>query len=285
MEAVRSLFSESSELLNPETVFLRCSDTQRAEVRQTLLRLLMMEEGDGLKQSSEGLRLLGPWGDQPLDVISDGYKNTTRWILDLVGRLALANRDVAQGGILLMDEIEQHLHPRWQRYFIQRIRSAFPGFQLISTTHTPLTAGGASDVSSSQVVLLRLDDNGVAEKHQVLASEFAGMHAGQLLTSLFGLFTTRSPRTANNLERYAWLLGEERTPAVKQELADLKKELEMAWSLGENALSREVEKVVAEEVKRRFEEARQKVDPSLIDLEVRRQVHNVYSSDSSETSA
>jgi hypothetical protein len=42
---------------------------------------------------------------------------------------------------------------------------------------------------------------------------------------------------------------------------------------------------VAEEVKRRFEEARQKVDPSLIDLEVRRQVHKVYSSDSSETSA
>ena len=81
------------------------------------------------------------------------------------------------------------------------------------------------------------------------------------------------------VERYAWLLGREQTGAEKAELNQLKQSLEQAWSVGENDLAREVADVVAAEVKKRYEAAKKEVDPSLIDLEVQRQVHDVFSDD------
>jgi len=77
----------------------------------------------------------------PVDQLSDGYRNMLALILDFSRRLALANPDwdnpLAAPGILLIDEIELHLHPRWQQIIIPRLRQIFPGTQLIVGTHSP----------------------------------------------------------------------------------------------------------------------------------------------------
>lgn len=277
MEAVSSLFSGDAELLNPEYVFSRRSDSEREQVQQVLMNLLMLDNDVyDIRQSEQGLQLRGPWGEQLLESISDGYRSTTQWVLDVMGRTLLAQRALDAGGILLIDEIEQHLHPRWQRHVIQRIRTHFPNFQLISTTHTPLTVSGLTDIESSQLVLLDLNEEGVAQKQQVHASAFRGMRADQLLTATFGLFTTQSPKVARDLERYSWLLSVKRTEIENAELIELKKNLEQAWSLAENEIAAEVADAVTAEVKKRFEAARKEVDPSLIRLEVQRQVHDIF---------
>ncbi|MGC8492634.1 MAG: AAA family ATPase [Syntrophobacteraceae bacterium] len=76
-----------------------------------------------------------------LEQLSDGYRNLLAVVLDFARRLAQANPNfknpLEAPGILLIDEIELHLHPRWQQTVIPRLRKVFPNTQLLVTTHSP----------------------------------------------------------------------------------------------------------------------------------------------------
>ena len=76
-----------------------------------------------------------------LDQLSDGERSLLAIVADLVRRLSLANPVIAdplQGaGVVLIDEIELHLHPTWQRNVIEKLRTTFPNIQFIVTTHSP----------------------------------------------------------------------------------------------------------------------------------------------------
>jgi predicted ATP-binding protein involved in virulence len=76
-----------------------------------------------------------------LDQLSDGYRNLLAVIIDFARRLAVANpylkNPLESPGILLIDEIELHLHPKWQQTVIPSLRKTFPNTQIIVTTHSP----------------------------------------------------------------------------------------------------------------------------------------------------
>lgn len=76
-----------------------------------------------------------------LQQLSDGERSFIAMLGDLVRRLALANpllADPLQGhGVVLIDELELHLHPRWQREVVEKLRASFPNIQFITTTHSP----------------------------------------------------------------------------------------------------------------------------------------------------
>jgi predicted ATP-binding protein involved in virulence len=76
-----------------------------------------------------------------LEQLSGGYRNLLAVVLDFARRLAQANPDfenpLEAPGILLIDEIELHLHPKWQQRVIPDLRKVFPNTQLIVTTHSP----------------------------------------------------------------------------------------------------------------------------------------------------
>ena len=76
-----------------------------------------------------------------LQQLSDGERAFIALLGDLVRRLALANpelEDPLEGhGVVLIDELELHLHPRWQREVVEKLRSSFPNIQFIATTHSP----------------------------------------------------------------------------------------------------------------------------------------------------
>lgn len=76
-----------------------------------------------------------------LQQLSDGERSFIAMLGDLVRRLALANPDLANPleghGVVLIDEIELHLHPRWQREVVEKLRTSFPNIQFIATTHSP----------------------------------------------------------------------------------------------------------------------------------------------------
>ena len=73
--------------------------------------------------------------------LSDGYRNLLALVLDFARRLAQANPNwpnpLEAPDILMIDEIELHLHPRWQQKVIPALRAAFPNTQLIVSTHSP----------------------------------------------------------------------------------------------------------------------------------------------------
>lgn len=76
-----------------------------------------------------------------LEQLSDGYRNLLALVLDFSRRLAQANPNwpnpLEAPGILLIDEVELHLHPKWQQTVIPNLRAAFPNTQIIVATHSP----------------------------------------------------------------------------------------------------------------------------------------------------
>ncbi|MEN6351348.1 MAG: AAA family ATPase [Syntrophomonas sp.] len=80
-----------------------------------------------------------------INQLSDGEKCYIAMIGDLARRMAIANPDAEDplkcGGIVLIDEIELHLHPEWQRIIVPALRKTFPNIQFIITTHSPQVLG------------------------------------------------------------------------------------------------------------------------------------------------
>ena len=76
-----------------------------------------------------------------LSQLSDGERSFIAIVGDMVRRLVLANPDLADPlnghGVVLIDELELHLHPTWQREVVEKLRATFPNIQFIGTTHSP----------------------------------------------------------------------------------------------------------------------------------------------------
>ena len=87
-----------------------------------------------------------------------------------------------QPAILLIDEIENHLHPTWQRRVIPALLEHFPGLQIFATTHSPFVVAG---LKAGQVHLLKRDANGVVtastNEHDII-----GWTTDEILTHIHG---------------------------------------------------------------------------------------------------
>lgn len=92
------------------------------------------------------------------DQLSDGEKSYIVLVADIARKLSMTHphleNPVYGDGIILIDEIDLHLHPRWQRDVIPMICSVFPNCQFILSTHSPLALAGVSAVSGKKVVLM-----------------------------------------------------------------------------------------------------------------------------------
>ena len=148
IDAVYNMFNYSEGLQNPELTIRRLMDPKSGSAfrAQEILRILRQATGTtDIKLTANGVRVGGTWGDgMPLRDLADGYKSSVLWIADLIG-WALAFKPKLRGpkgmrGIVLVDELEQHLHARWQRTIVDDLRQVFPSLQFVVTTHSPLIA-------------------------------------------------------------------------------------------------------------------------------------------------
>jgi hypothetical protein len=88
-----------------------------------------------------------PDGILPLALLSNGYQQTVAWVSDLLHHVIRVFGDyknpLAARGLLLVDEIDLHLHPAWQRDIHSFLKAGLPNMQIIATTTSPLTASQA----------------------------------------------------------------------------------------------------------------------------------------------
>jgi predicted ATP-binding protein involved in virulence len=100
-----------------------------------------------------------------INQLSDGEKCLLAMVGDLARRLAIANpslSDPLQGsGVVLIDEIELHLHPKWQREIIPALTRTFQNCQFIITTHSPQVI---SDVKPESIYILEATPEGIVAK-------------------------------------------------------------------------------------------------------------------------
>lgn len=96
----------------------------------------------------------------PIDQLSDGYKNTISLVADIAYRMSVLNPQLLEdvclktNGIVLIDEVDLHLHPTWQQRILGDLMEIFPKVQFIVSTHAPAVI---NTVKSENIILL---DNG-----------------------------------------------------------------------------------------------------------------------------
>ena len=276
IDAVYTLFNYDSPLQNSELVIRRIVSLgiNRSKILSWIDRILLLPELS-TSLTTSGITLRGPWGSfMPLGGLGDGYQATLAWLIDMLGWALLYDpkmlrREVT--GIVLLDEIEQHLHPKWQRRIVKLLCNQFPQVQFIVTTHTPLCAIGMTDLKDEQCQLVSLVQEGThigAIDHQ---RPPRGQRADQVLTSsLFGLTTSGDDITKDQIEKYIRLLGKKRTNKEEQELRVLRRTLDRRLGTGETELERQVANAVRSVLKKRPDASRFQDKP--LNYEIRRQL-------------
>lgn len=160
-----------------------------------------------------------------IEQLSEGYKIVIAMVADLAARMAEANPDMDNPlnstGIVLVDEVDLHLHPRWQRDILSQLTKVFPNIQFVVSTHSPVIVVGAAEIA--QVINL----NKINEDENLIYDHTYISNVGQvLLSDLFGLNYLYSPEWDDKIEeRNSLLSKQELTEDEKKRLAELDEEM------------------------------------------------------------
>jgi len=191
-DRVRTLFDPSASISYPLHWLQKLTDADFYAVARALREVLSLDEGDSIVRNENNGTMVRHNGSlAPLERMSEGYKSLFVLVADIARELLLDWPDLEGArAIVLIDEIETHLHPRWKMKVMSSLRTAFPEVTFIATTHDPLCLHGLDD---GEVHVLYRDSDGRIGLVPDLPS-IRGMRADQLLTSdYFGLNSTVDP--------------------------------------------------------------------------------------------
>ncbi len=204
-ERVAGLFEEQATLmpLAGWLPALQATNPPRYQEVEALLNELLPEGTDFLGKMLNGdytftHRELGV----SFSALSDGFRAYIGWIGDLLYHMCQCCPDgtalVDHRGIVMIDEVDLHLHPQWQLQVLPTVSRTFPQLQFLCTTHSPIVAG---TVESANLFLL-LAEGETASRLATPEREIHGLTADQILTSShFGLASTRTPDFYKELQR------------------------------------------------------------------------------------
>jgi hypothetical protein len=195
------------------------------EVFERLLpRFKKLERGQSnehftLESGPRGLKIPATW-------LSQGEQATVSWIADMIGWIFWNRKSPIQckdmRAVVLIDELDLHLHPRWQRTLVSDLKALFPNIQFIVTTHSPLILSG---VEADEIIRLDLNEEGeVDQVEQDDDPRF--MTSAQLFHSFFGVSKARQDGLDEKVMRYGMLVGDPgRSPREDTEMKRLEGEL------------------------------------------------------------
>ncbi|MFH1469071.1 MAG: AAA family ATPase [Pseudomonadota bacterium] len=166
-DSVESLFRYNTPFNNIELSLRRLRDYAGGEQYEAWIGRLKGALGLGEHDRIElpqggGVSVTGPTvgGEVEIEALADGYRMSLMWLLDIFAWAMRAGRLRAGhlSGILLVDEIDQHLHPAMQAHLLEGLALAMPEVQVLATTHSPLVALG---LGQGLLVPLRRAPDGV----------------------------------------------------------------------------------------------------------------------------
>lgn len=149
--------------------------------------------------------------------LSLGYQTMFAWIVDLAVRMLWSSPEsddpLSIPAIVLVDEVDLHLHPIWQRGVREKLTQHFPNTQFICTAHSPFMAQDSQD---ENLCVIKREQSGLRIENEPMIVK--GWRIGQIATSeLFGLVTERDPENQKDIEERRMLLD-------KRSLDDLEKQ-------------------------------------------------------------
>jgi predicted ATP-binding protein involved in virulence len=202
---IKSLFEETYSLvpLNSWLPELHSQNPGRyKQVFNLINRLLGSEHFTFEGEMEDSEYLFNRKGSKvPFPALSDGYRAFLGWIGDLLYNITLTcpsgEKLVNNSGIVLIDEIDLHLHPQWQMSILPKLSEALPNIQFIVTTHSPLVVGS---VDTENIIAIKPGPYQSSSLKRI-KQPTTGLDADQiLLTEYFGLTTTVSDEKSKLLK-------------------------------------------------------------------------------------
>ncbi len=152
--------------------------------------------------------------------LSDGEKCLIALVGDLARRLAIANpkrnNPLKGKGIVIIDEIDLHLHPKWQRRIIPTLMRVFTNIQFIVSTHSPHVI---THVQPQDIYLLSITEQGITYNKP---TESYGKNVDRILEDLMGLETTRPDEVQRLLTELYETIAAGDIDEAKKQMADIK---------------------------------------------------------------
>ena len=198
-------------------------DPQLETVRHALEKL--MPEFKNLTVRRNPLRMEVEKNGKPLTVnqLSDGEKCLMAMVGDLARRMAIANpvRDnpLDGEGIILIDEIDLHLHPKWQRMIVPKLLNLFSNCQFIVSTHSPHII---THVQAESLCMLQQVGSGIIAERP---SESYGKNVDRVLEDLMGLNTTRPDKVNDRLKLLYTEIDHGKLSEARQIIKEMKSEI------------------------------------------------------------
>lgn len=234
-----TLFDEGADLIHAETwlllrenAALKDKEQQGPAWRlfQEILKALqdLLPGVDAIEGRGDRIWVRGPSvGEVPLAGLSDGYLTTLGWVVDLMARwIRRAElrqepipRDFTRSmvGLVLIDEIDLHLHPKWQLHLISDVRRVFPRMSFIVTTHNPLTLMG---LKAEEIWRLKREDGRIVAKQGRDRPEL--MTGSDIYDTYFGIYSLFPSDLGEMLDRYRLIaLNPVRTDEEEAEMHEL----------------------------------------------------------------
>ena len=226
-DAVYPLFRYDVPLQNPELAVRRFVDNARKKakgevnlsqklademlnsIKELIEPILNLKKRDELILASTGIQVKGYWGKAELGALGDGYKSTITWLLDLMSWWMLykkVHNPKSIRGIVIVDEIEQHLHPQWQLKIMELLAKAWPRIQFISSTHSPLVISGSKEATVWTV------KDGTVGKHEAF-----GWLAEDVYKDIMGLSTSRAEELRKEIGIYSELYYKKLSGTISKE--------------------------------------------------------------------
>ncbi|MCP4655165.1 MAG: AAA family ATPase [bacterium] len=187
---------------------------------------------DVVKGDQVQLRLGVEEVDVPATWLSQGYQSTIAWIADIVGWFYFERKEPIpvdeMEGLVLIDEIDLHLHPAWQEKLIPILKKVFPRLQFVVTTHSSMVLTG---LKPEEIVILKQDKAGNVVPAQLDEAPPALLTGSQIYDRYFGVRRVQAARLGAALRRHGVLssvessvLGEDE----RRELESLRRQLTAA---------------------------------------------------------
>lgn len=197
-------------------------DKQLQTVRKALTKFLPEYSDFSIKRQPLRMIVKKNGKELRIDSLSDGEKGLIALVGDIARRLAIANlikKDPLEGkGIVLIDEIDLHLHPAWQRMVVPKLREVFPNIQFVISTHSPQVL---SEIEAKHLRILSLEDHNLSVYHPL---QSYGLTSQQILQEIMG-DRGRNETVIKQVDRIFELIDVEDFQHAKDEIKALREKL------------------------------------------------------------
>lgn len=203
------------------------------ELRNVFNAILLPSGWSNIRYSSKAKQIVASHekqGDVPINLLSDGVRNTLGLVADIAYRAIKLNPHNSGNalklteGIVLIDEVDMHLHPQWQQSIVQSLQEAFPNIQFIVTTHSPQVLG---NIAPQNIKLIIKEDSKYTIKSP---SQSFGLSSNEILDEIMNVdgvkeLISRNSTVFKKLEKIGFLIAEKKYSEAENYISELEDEL------------------------------------------------------------